>query len=107
MLFRSIYQSIPSEVDRSLQEEILVSFRSLTPDGGVAHESLEKLIEERLSLGALTDIVGYSAPLPTEQKLRLLGEFDVRRRADLLIESLKQSLVEPNAKVFPPEFSNN
>ena len=46
-LIEDIYQSIPSELDRSLQEEILVAFRSLTPDGGVAHESLEKLIEEQ------------------------------------------------------------
>ena len=106
-LAEDVYQSIPPELDRSLQEEILVAFRSLTPDKGVAHESLEKLMKRHLSLGALADIVAYSAPLQVEQKLRLLSEFDVHRRADTLIESLKQSLAEPTAKIFPPQFSNN
>ena len=68
---------------------------------------MEKLIREfrggGITLGALTDIVGYHLPVDIDLKLSLLGEADVLQRARLLIREL-QAAADSQAppQKFPP-----
>jgi hypothetical protein len=57
----------------------------------------------------LTDIVAFTARLNLPDKLCLLRELNVERRAELLLESLEQlrsRRARPAGK-YPPDFSVN
>lgn len=108
-LVEDSYQAITPSDDLRLQESIISSFRDLSPGGGVTQHSLQKLLKNHLSLGMLSDVVAYSAPLPIDQKQQLLEDFDVKNRAETLVEYLQQLLTGDLESyiTFPPEFSDN
>lgn len=84
---------------------------------GIAHTTcgqfqLGELLGEAPCLGVLTDVLGYSLPLTLDQKLRLLHEPDVERRASWLLESMLPTVSRPasgspRTGKFPPHFSTN
>ncbi len=69
------------------------------------------LLGQNLSLGMLTDIIGYTLQLDLADKLKLLSEPDVDRRAALLLECFAQFHGPTGrpalARKFPPDFSDN
>ncbi len=85
-------------------------FRVL-PALGQADEHLDSLLCSGLSLPALTDMVGYLLELPIEQKLALLAETDVVRRAKRVLGHLerldRQGLAAERVQRYLPLFSPN
>ena len=77
-----------------------------------AQDQLEQLFSSDLSLGTLTDILGYLLDIDLKQKELLLAEPNVCRRAELLLEHLSRAAADgsPGSAgtiVFPPAFSVN
>jgi len=77
-----------------------------------ADEHLDRLLHGGVSLGALTDIIGYVLDIDPEAKHALLGEVDVHRRAELLLGHLSTAAVDDmpgrcGASGFPPQFGLN
>ena len=118
-----VYPPISADKRLELKTELLKSFGDAIPAGQVVQESLQELLSGSLGLGPITDIVSYTLPFSIEQKLRLLAEANVDKRARHLIELLavEQFTVdqfsmesgsepapeeEPKRK-FPPPFSLN
>lgn len=97
------------EEDMKLQKSLISAYRTISVDGSTTEESLEKLLKSQLSLGMLSDVIAYSAPLQITQKQKLLEEFNVKSRSETLIEYLQQlSAVSIGSQMtFPPEFSEN
>ncbi len=96
-----------------LRRQLLGGFRrvlSKLPDSG---EQFERLLDQEVSLGMLTDIVAYTLNLPVCLKQRLLAETDVDQRARVLLQHVPcgqgVSWEEPRGAclTFPPEFSLN
>ncbi len=70
----------------------------------------DRILAGDVPLGVLTDIVSYVLHITTEQKLALLAEADVDRRARLLLEHLERFRsfeLYRGPEPFPPHFSNN
>ncbi len=87
-----------------LQQRLLNCFQDYLPSDRVMRRHYDRLLSSQLPLGVLTDIVSFSLALPVELKQMLLGELDVDRRAQLLIQSLPAAVRE---REFPPRFSDN
>lgn len=100
----------PPSAQRSATQQALVDrFRRSLPALAIP-EQLEQILNVNLPLGALTDLVGYALELDLEIKLRLLGEANVDRRAELLLAALSdaaQSRSTAGREPFPPAFSSN
>jgi Lon protease-like protein len=98
----------------ALQRQLLDAFRSFVPKTSLAQEQFEQLLAQQISLGMLTDIVAFTINMPLPLKQQLLSEWNVDRRAALLLESLQHMLhptesgvISGAARSFPPEFSPN
>jgi hypothetical protein len=78
-------------------------------------KNLHELMASQMRLGAVTDIIGFTMQFDGARKLELLGENDVDRRAEMLIEILDRRAVDeeeasiglPQSTTFPPPFSVN
>jgi hypothetical protein len=97
-------------------------FRSLIPQDASGSKTFGELLTRQLPLGILTDIVGYAVSLPSDVKLRLLGETNIIARYEILMSYLGNADEEdpsfplsnpgnptppPRAQEFPPKFSDN
>lgn len=100
----------------ALKRRLLDAFRNLIPDVADVQKNLHELMASQMRLGAVTDIIGFTMQFDGVSKLALLGESDVDRRAQLLIEILEhraneepssQSISLPHGGQFPPPFSLN
>lgn len=95
-----------------IQRRLLEGFRRVLPLLPDMQEQVEQFLASDVSLGILTDILGYSLPLSLDEKLLLLSESNVDRRASFLADHLSR-LGSPEANQaedkpkFPPEFSQN
>lgn len=82
---------------------------------GDAPCSLRPLLENDLPLATLTDLVAYALPLGCKQKLQLLSQPCVAKRARLLLDFLGVDVTKPQHTMlstgystgFPPPFSAN
>ena len=97
---------------RRLQRKLRDAFLRIIPVMPEAQEQLDHLLSADVALGVLTDVIGYMLDLDVSDKQRLLGEVDVHRRADLLLEHLlvtaeQCQCPESGAAPFPPQFSAN
>lgn len=120
-----LYDYVPPEseefVDR-YRDSLLGVFRSLIPQDASGSKTFGELLTRQLPLGILTDIVGYAVSLPSDAKLRLLGETNVIARYEILMSYLgnqddgdptfpvshPQSVpTPPRTQEFPPKFSDN
>lgn len=100
-----------------LKKELLNAFRQLIPDVAEVQKNLHDLMASHMQLGAVTDIIGFTMQFEEALKLDLLGEGNVDRRAQLLLDSLvrraelKTSSEPLDASLpqspFPPPFSLN
>lgn len=99
-----------------LKRKLLNAFRDLIPDVADVQKNLHELMASQMRLGAVTDIIGFTMQFDGSAKLALLGECDVDRRAELLIDILEkrasepesvQSIALPHGGQFPPPFSVN
>ena len=103
--------SLSSTGDREERQKTLVEqFKAILPNLTESPESLQQLLSQQISLGMLTDIMGYTLDLGMELKLKLLGEPGVDQRAKLLNEAAQQlaKRAKPDAsRAFPPKFSLN
>lgn len=89
--------------------EALMEILPMLPD---AHEQLDHLLGTDLSLGMLTDVIGYMLDIGIPQKEALLAEVDVLSRAKSLLAHLSTLAAddEPSGScsmAFPPPFSAN
>jgi len=71
-----------------VQQQLVELARKLLPDSDTLHEQLDDLLAGSASLGMLTDIFSFTLGFPTNLKQRLLAEWNVERRATLLLEKL-------------------
>jgi Lon protease-like protein len=78
-----------------LQQQLIDLARRLLPDTDALHEQLDAFLSGEASLGMLTDIFAFTFGLPTAVKQRLLAQWHVERRAQLLITQLGQMAAEP------------
>lgn len=110
-LVEDLYAGATSHARAALQRELLQCFRRFTPESPAAQEQFESLMNNRLPLGVLTDIISFTMKFEVSLKQRLLSDRNVERRARLLLDELRRrdgSLVErDDQRPFPPEFSTN
>ncbi len=106
------YPAAGAEHRVRIQKKLLEGFRRVLPLLPDMHEQVEQSLSSDASLGILTDILAYSLPLKLDEKLLLLGEANVDRRATFLADYLTRlgSPTDDSAgkkPKFPPEFSQN
>jgi Lon protease-like protein len=96
---------------RALRDELGKALLRILPILPEAQLQLDQLLETDVPLGVLTDVISYMIDLDVSSKQLLLGEVDVRRRAELLLRHLSEAAADLAARAtsacFPPEFSTN
>lgn len=109
-----------------LKRRLLAAFGKIIPPSAGSQKSLHDLMAGPMGVGPITDIIAYTLPFETEEKLRLLEMSDVDARAEHLIElihrgdvhlesvsvseqeiDLQSSFTSPTRNQFPPPFSIN
>jgi ATP-dependent Lon protease len=83
--------------------QLVSRIRRLAPGTGKVAKEYER---GNLTLGALTDLLGFHLPLDTDFKLALLAEGDVVKRARLLLKALPEDEPPPRRR-YPQPFSDN
>jgi Lon protease-like protein len=73
---------------------------------GQVPDQVAKLLESKMAVGSLADILAFALPLDLEFKQQLLEELIPERRLRRLVEHLEKNEPPPHRK-FPPEFSSN
>ncbi len=97
---------------KAVRQRLRDAIRHVLPALPDAQEQLDQLLGNDMPLGMLTDVMGYILDIGTAHKLSLLGEVNVLRRAELLLQHLSETAAEAAAiqdaaLCFPPEFSMN
>lgn len=103
-----------------LQRRLFDQFGKFLSPSPEAREQFELLRAGNIELGVLTDVIAHALRLDLELKIELLGETNVDRRAQALVERLRSlalgSLAGSSKSAegesaggakFPPEFSAN
>jgi Lon protease-like protein len=103
--------SLPEEPHRS---ELIALFRQALEQNEPLDPDMSALLQTRLPLGVLTDLIAHALSLPSAIKQLLLAETHVDRRAERLREILQEALSRPRSPAstddprhFPPPFSMN
>jgi Lon protease-like protein len=94
-----------------LQRRLRQAFLKILPLLPEAQEQLDQILGSDVSLGVLTDVIGYMLDIDVAAKEALLAECDVHRRAELLLAHLLAA-ADPQRNpcgpgIFPPQFSTN
>jgi ATP-dependent Lon protease len=110
-VLEDLYVSSTSQQRASIQRELLRCFRRFTPESPAAQEQFESLMNHRLPLGVLTDIISFTMKFDVDLKQQLLSEWNVDQRAKMLVEELHRletsDAIADDDRPFPPEFSAN
>ncbi|MEO8498286.1 MAG: LON peptidase substrate-binding domain-containing protein [Planctomycetota bacterium] len=110
-VLEDLYVSTAAQQRGNLQRELLRCFRRFTPESPAAHEQFESLMNNRLPLGVLTDIIGFTMKFEVDLKQRLLSETNVDQRAKMLVDELhrleQSDAIADDDRPFPPAFSVN
>jgi Lon protease-like protein len=74
-----------------------------------AHEVLAQLCRRELPLGPFCDVLSHALPLDGDDAVALLGEANVDRRSDMLLELLRRlvRIQSGTPYAFPPRFGLN
>jgi ATP-dependent Lon protease len=104
----------PTSVEQQtkLRQTLTRRFQRQLSEMASGQEQLAQLLDVRLPVGILTDVIAFSLDLATPLKQEFLSEPDAGVRAKRLIEVLDQTVDlrlrsgEPGRK-FPPKFSDN
>jgi len=94
----------------ALQQRMAELARELLPARSVVCKEVDELLSSQIPLGVLCDVFAYMLGLPLSVKQRLLAEWNVDRRATLLMDRLASRCEEPPASQglkIPPPFSLN
>jgi Lon protease-like protein len=103
----------PQEAPRhsNLQRQLRESLICLLPRMPEVREQLDQLLENEITLGMLTDVLGYTLGIDMEAKQSLLEETNVYNRAEILLKhlsSMKKGIADKSGEErFPPSFSAN
>jgi uncharacterized protein len=96
-----------SDLQRRLREAVV----QILPRLPEVHEQLDQLLENDVSLGMLTDVLGYTLDIDLGEKQTLLEEINVYDRAEMLLghlSALADNFADERAEdKFPPLFSAN
>lgn len=72
---------------------------------------LSELLDARVPLGVLVDVMAHALSLPVDLKQALLNETSIEKRCAAILESLEQieriAGAIPRPRPFPPDFSPN
>jgi len=77
-----------------LKRELLDAFGEIVPAAPNVQQNLHELMAGQMGLGPITDIIAYTLPFETADKLELLGEANVDDRARALVRLLKSGAIE-------------
>jgi uncharacterized protein len=95
----------------AIQRRLRTALLRVLPLLPEAQEQMDQLLASDLPLGLLTDVVSYMLEIDIRAKEVLLGEANVHRRAELLLEHLAAARSSAGhacgLAVFPPRFSVN
>lgn len=111
-LGEDVYTSESATMSSDLWHQLHEAIARLLPHLPQVREPLEQLLASDVPLGVLTDVISYMLDLGIPEKEALLGEYDVHRRAALLLGHLTAAASDQAAgplglAVFPPDFSDN
>jgi ATP-dependent Lon protease len=117
-LLDDVYPTAGAAARDELQLNLCELFQQFLPDGFTGDQTVTELLTTEASLGALTDLVSFAAPLPTQFKYDMLAQCDVDLRAARLCRALAAQAEEevpatetteprPRRRRFPPPFSAN
>ncbi len=107
------YPDAPTEAADQLRRKFEEAFEKVVPALVSRHGHMDPLIMETgVSLGVLTDILGYMLDIPLADKQALLAEGNVHRRAEMLLSHLARVSADTSPGAaggieFPPMFSEN
>ena len=95
-----------------LQKRLIREFKRCLPDMPSSMKQVEDFLSTDVTLGMLTDLVAYTLQLDIGNKVQLLSESNVDRRAARLVELLAELEDGSGARrvsqgKFPPDFSLN
>ncbi|MBN2217083.1 MAG: LON peptidase substrate-binding domain-containing protein [Pirellulales bacterium] len=112
MIREDVYPPNQVEQNGMLKRELLEQWSSLFPQRPQARNHLAQLFNSSLSLGTITDVLGYLLELRLSDKEALLAEVNVHRRVEMLLAHLADTTREggcgtPTFLEFPPGFSSN
>ena len=102
---------IASDIGFGLQAVLARKFKQLMPESPTADEVMSRIMHDDTSLGMLVDIIAFSLPMQLEVKQELLGEPNIEKRAQFLIDHLSDNETDAPFfsldREFPPDFSRN
>ena len=96
------------EQQTELRQTLMRRFERQLSDMASGQEQLAQLLDVRLPVGILTDVIAFSLDLATLLKQEFLSEPDAGVRAQRLIE-VWDEVADPRqpGPTFPPRFSDN
>jgi ATP-dependent Lon protease len=111
-LLDDVYPEVDAGIFARLRRRLLEAVALILHDLPEADDHLDRLLYGEVSLGTLTDVISYLLDIPPEAKHVLLGEVDVRRRAELLLDHLSMAAVDDSpgrsgVSEFPPPVGLN
>lgn len=112
-LIDDLYPTSGASERMKLQQNLLEVYRTFIPEGTLTQESFQQMLTSQMSLGMLTDLIGFTMPIPFPIKEQLLGMANVDARARILLHCLGQMVEQKQGKEttqpwnFPPKFSLN
>jgi uncharacterized protein len=110
-LCEDVYPPQESPRHSILQRRIREALVRLLPRLTEIHEQLDQLLENDVSLGMLTDVIGYAIDIDLADKQAMLEETNVYHRAEMLMRHLSALVGDPGceqlSEKFPPRFSPN
>jgi len=112
VLLDDVYPSDGAAQRDQARERLVDLLRQTDPKMSEAEQPLARLLDSRIPLGAVADLVSYGLALPPAEKQQLLEELDVDTRVQRLIDHLKQGAALRDFRgqattEFPPKFSVN
>lgn len=112
-LCEDLYPLDPPVDEGELKARLCESVLSITPAIREAREQLDQLLSSDITLGTLTDVIGYLLDVSLPKKQALLAELDIVRRAEMVLDHLAAAIqaatgpLQLDVASFPPQFSAN
>ncbi len=106
---KDVYPSTPV-IDRDHRQQELVHYFKQIFDDLDLDSSLIQALESGVPLGELCDVIAHAMRPDADSAKRLLEQFDVDQRSDLVLELLKLQYRRTRSaipRIFPPTFSLN
>lgn len=103
------YPSSGSARRHQMQQALIDLTREFLPERDALNEQFDELLVNPGSLGLMTDVLAFGLSIPLTVKQQLLADWNVDRRARVLLERLKaiQATTPGSGPPFLPPFSLN